>query len=91
MGQLALQSRLIDEGNPVRAKDVMALAGALARVLEKNGLERMGTPGERVAFDPVLHRSTGGAVLLEGTDVTVRGPGYRLGGKVLCKAMVQKE
>jgi molecular chaperone GrpE (heat shock protein) len=89
MAQLAVQSHLIDEGKPVGAKDVMALAQKLVRTLEKLGLVSFGAPGEETTFDPALHQVLGGGSPSIDAIVVIRMPGYRLGKKTLQKAMVE--
>jgi len=90
MGQLALQAHLVDQGKPIQAKDVMALALGLCRVFEKHGLERIGSPEEAVPFDQDRHQSMTGCTLETGAQVVIRVPGYRMGAKALRKALVER-
>jgi molecular chaperone GrpE (heat shock protein) len=89
LGQLALQARLLEEGKPVGARDVLALAGALARLFERQGLVPIAAAGDRVAYDPARHQPLGQASPGAGAAVVVRIPGYSLAGKVLRKVMVE--
>jgi len=91
MGQLALQARLMEQGKPVKAEDVMALAQGLCRVLENHGMEKVGEPEESVTFDPNIHQPMSGQIFQAGEQVRVRVPGYRVAGKNLRKALVTKE
>ena len=88
LGQLALQARLLEAGNPVEARDVMALARAVARVFEKQELVASSTPGEAAAFDPALHTPQGSAPA-PGAPITIQVPGYTFQGKVVRKALVE--
>lgn len=89
MSQLSLQSRLIDEGKPVGAKDVMALAQGLVCVFEKQGLAPFGEIGTETDFDPALHQPLGGPPPSAGTKVVVHVQGYKIEKKVVKKAMVE--
>jgi molecular chaperone GrpE (heat shock protein) len=90
--QLLTQAHLLEaEGKPVQARDVLAVARRLVRVLEEEGLTLDGRPGERVAFDPNRHAPLAGGAPAPGAAVVVRfaGAGYR--GRVLRKAGVETE
>ena len=89
VGQLALQSWLIDEGKPVTARDVMALALPLGRTFHKLGLTPLAAPGECVAFDPERHQPLSGAAPAPSANVEVRVPGFALGEKIVRKSLVQ--
>jgi molecular chaperone GrpE (heat shock protein) len=89
LGQLALQARLLEEGKPVGASDVLALAGALAHLFERQGLIALAAAGDREPYDPARHQPLGQASPAAGTEVVVRIPGYRLAGKILRKSMVE--
>ncbi|MBU1488135.1 nucleotide exchange factor GrpE [bacterium] len=89
MAQLALQSRLIEEGKPVGARDVMALAQGLVRVFEKQGLASFGEVGAETDFNPAQHQPLGGPAPGAGAKVVVRVQGYKLGSKVVKKALVE--
>jgi molecular chaperone GrpE (heat shock protein) len=89
MGQLALQSRLLDEGKSLAARDVMALAQALCRACERLGLSPLAAAGDTAAFDPDQHQSLAGSPLTAGQPVQVKIPGYRCGRQVLRKSFVE--
>jgi molecular chaperone GrpE (heat shock protein) len=90
--QLLTQAHLLEaEGKPVQARDVLAVARRLVRVLEEEGLTLDGRPGEQVAFDPNRHAPLAGETQSPGAAAVVRfaGVGYR--GRVLRKAGVETE
>ena len=89
LAQLALQRWLIDEGKPVAASDVAALAAGIAETLGRLGLAQLGAPGDRATFDPALHQPLSGAPPATGAAITVRMPGFRFGGQVVRRASVQ--
>ena len=89
LGQLALQARLLDEGKPIAAGDVMALAQALARAVERTGLTPLAAVGDRLPFNTDQHQPLNGPAPAAGTLVVVRIPGYQLDGKTLRKTFVE--
>jgi molecular chaperone GrpE (heat shock protein) len=89
LGQLALQARLLEEGKPIAAADVMALAQALARALERTGLIPLAAVGDRLPFNPDQHQPLHGPAPAAGSLVVVRIPGYQLDGKTLRKTFVE--
>jgi hypothetical protein len=90
--QLLTQAHLLEaEGKPVQARDVLAVARRLVRVLEEEGLTLDGRPGERAAFDPNRHAPLAGEVPASGAVVVVRFAGVGYQGCVLRKAGVEKE
>jgi molecular chaperone GrpE (heat shock protein) len=90
--QLVTQAHLLEaEGKPVQARDVLAVARRLVRVLEGEGLTLEGRVGERAAFDPARHAPLGGDAVAPGQPVVVRFVGVSCRGRVLRKAGVDKE
>src|SRR5262249_15991736 len=86
-GELVTQAHLLEaEGKPVQARDVVAVARRLVRVLEGEGLTLEGRVGERVAFDPGRHAPLGGDAGGPGPPVVVRFVGGRCRGRGLGKA-----
>src|SRR5262245_43602205 len=60
--QLLTQAHLLEvEGKPVQARDVLALARRLIRLLEDEGLTAEGRVGDTVLFDPNRHEPLGDA------------------------------
>lgn len=91
VSQLLTQVHLLEEGHPVQAKDVMAVAKRLVRVFEDNGLELAGNVGETVRFDPNHHEPlSAGASPKQGERVVVRFVGVAYRGKLLRKAGIEK-
>lgn len=90
LGQLAVQARLLEEGKPVGALDVMALALRLTAVFERLGLAALGAPGQRVAFHADQHQPFGGTSPAPGAVVVIKVPGYRLGERVVRKSLVER-
>jgi hypothetical protein len=87
-GQLALQAHLLEQGKPVAARDVLALAGGLARAWEKLGLTLLAQPGAAAAFDPAQHQPVEGFTPAPGAPVAITIPGCRLGERILRKSFV---
>lgn len=89
LSQLQTQAYLLAEGRPLQATDVMTLAMQLAQAAQDCGLEPVGSPGESLAFEPQTMQPLGEGPLQPGAQVTVRFVGYRLGGRVVHKALVE--
>jgi molecular chaperone GrpE (heat shock protein) len=88
--QLLTQAHLLEaEGKPLQARDVLAVARRLVRVLEGEGLTLDGRPGERAAFDPNRHAPLAGEAPPPGATVVVRFAGVGCRGRVLRKAGVE--
>jgi molecular chaperone GrpE (heat shock protein) len=90
VAQLLTQAHLLEvEGKPLQARDVLAVARRLVRLLEDEGLTPEGRIGEAVAFDPDRHEPLGGDFAPRpGQPVVVRLVGVSWQGRVLCKAGV---
>src|SRR5262249_20705378 len=70
--QLLTQAHLPEaEGKPVQARDVLAVARRLVRLLDDEGLTPEGAVGAPVAFDPDRHEPLGGD-LAPGQPAVVR-------------------
>ncbi len=90
VSQLKAQSALHEQGKPLQARDVLAVAGRIVRALERQGLVSEGAPGERSSYDPDRHTPlSAGAALQPGQAVIVRFPGISYRGKILYKAVVE--
>ena len=93
VSQLLTQAHLLEiEGKPVQAKDVLAVAKRLVRVLEDSGLTLEGRVGEIVSFNPDCHQPLSAAteaVAAVGQPVRVRFVGTSYRGKVLRKVGVE--
>jgi molecular chaperone GrpE (heat shock protein) len=79
---------LAEAGEDVERGDLATLARGLEKELVRAGLEPIGKTGAVTTFDVATHQRMSGGDVRAGTPVTVRLPGYRLGEKVLLKAMV---
>jgi len=92
VSQLATQAHLLSsEGKPVRAEDVLAVAGQLIRLLEDAGLTLEGAIGGSVPYDTARHSLLGsGQAPVSGVEVVVRFPAVLYRGKVIHKAGVEK-
>lgn len=88
LSNLALLMDLADAGSEVALVDLISLARSMERELARLGLERIGRAGEHAAFDIALHQRMSGGAVHPGADVRVSVPGFRLGTKVLLRAMV---
>lgn len=88
LSNLAAMAGWLDQGKQVEVRDLARLGRELEKILAKHGLERVGAPGERVAFDLAMHQRMSGGSVREGAEVTVQMPGYRVGQRVVLKAMV---
>ncbi len=90
LSQLRMQESLLDSGRDVAGSDVMAVARSFADAVTAAGLDPIGTPGEKLGFDPeTCQLLSGGEVPASGQEVVVRFPGYRYRRRVLRKALVE--
>ena len=88
LSNLAVLAAAARAGKDVAAEDMAALVGDAEKHLAGVGLQVIGAPGEASAFDVALHQRMSGGAVHSGTPVVVRIPGYKLGEKVLQKALV---
>jgi len=88
MSNLATLAELSEAGKEVPAADLIALVRSIEKELARCGMERVGRPGADAPFDTALHQRMSGGAVHAGTPVTVRVPGYRMGDRILLKAMV---
>jgi molecular chaperone GrpE (heat shock protein) len=91
VSQLTTQADLLEnQGKPVQARDVLAIARRLMRALERRGLVLVGAPGQQAHFDPAIHQAMNAGVNPQpGQAVTIRFAGVTYGGKMLVKAIVE--
>jgi molecular chaperone GrpE (heat shock protein) len=90
VAQLSTQAHLLEEGKPVQARDVLAVARRIVRALEDEGLAVEGTVGAEVSFDPDRHAPLGGGEVKRGEKVVVRFPAVCREGRVVHRAGVEK-
>ncbi len=88
LSTLAALIDLADSGREVDLHDVVVLFRVIERDFAAAGMERIGSVGEVCAFDPAVHSRMSGGAVSAGTVVTVHVPGYRMGRKILLKALV---
>ena len=88
LATLAGLSSMAEAGDEVEMADLVQLVHDLEKTLARAGMEQIGTVGQRAEFDVAGHQRMSGGAVKPGAPVTVRLPGYRLGDKVLLKAMV---
>ncbi len=88
MSNLSALAELSESGKDVPDGDLVSLFHAVEKELARAGLERVGRCGEDAPFDTAVHQRMSGGAVHAGTPVTVRVPGYRMGGRILIKAMV---
>lgn len=79
---------LAESGREVEIGDLIRLVRSVEKELAKAGLEPIGRVGEHAEFDVATHQRMSGGAVHAGTPVVVQLPGFRLGEKVLVKAMV---
>lgn len=89
--QVLTQSDLLEsQGKPVQARDVLAVARRMVRVLERHGMTIEGQVGGQAAFDPNRHTlMNSDAAILPGAPVTIRFVAVSYRGKILHKALVE--
>ena len=88
LSNLATLVELARKGAEIECGDFVQLFDTLERELARAGLERVGATGDAADFDVALHQRMSGSTVHAGTPVSVQAPGYRMGAKVLLKAMV---
>jgi molecular chaperone GrpE (heat shock protein) len=88
LANLATLATLAETGQQVEITDLLSLVRSLEEKLVRAGLEPIGHVGEQAPFDVTAHQRMSGGAVGPGTPVTVQLPGYRMGEKVLMKAMV---
>lgn len=79
---------MAEAGQNVQAGDLVQLLKDVEKAFARAGLEPIGHTGEHTTFDVAHHQRMSGGTVHAGTPVTVRVPGFRMGEKVLAKAMV---
>lgn len=78
-------------GEDVKVDDLLQLIASLEKVLTRAGLEVIGRSGEASHFDPAVHQRMSGGSVSDGVPVKIEVPGYRMGERVLQKALVSAE
>jgi molecular chaperone GrpE (heat shock protein) len=91
LSNAAVLGALAKSGKEVAASDALALLADIERQLGRAGVERIGEVGEEIRFDTAQHQRMSGGTARADSKAVVRMPGYRLGERVLLKAMVSVE
>jgi len=88
LANLTTLCAMAEAGEQTEGGDLVGLVRSLEKELARAGLAPIGRVGEETAFDVATHQRMSGGAVRPGTPVTVQIPGYRLGDKVLMKALV---
>ena len=88
LANLMALAAMAEAGREVEVTDLTQLIRGLEKELARAGLEAIGRPGEKTTFETAWHQRMSGGAVQSGIPVTIHLPGYRLGDKVLLKAMV---
>jgi molecular chaperone GrpE (heat shock protein) len=88
LGNLNVLTAMADAGREVETGDLIQLIKGLEKELGRAGLEPIGAVGEKTLFAVASHQRMSGGAVRDGVPVTVQIPGYRLGEKILSKALV---
>ena len=91
LSNIAVLRDAASAGEDVLVDDLLHLVASLEKVLTRAGLEVIGHSGDASCFDPVVHQRMSGGSVRDGVPVKIEVPGYRLGGRVLQKALVSVE
>lgn len=83
--QLPTLRKAADQNPALSAQTVLDLMLPFEEFVHDVGFETLGTPGERVPFDPTLHQ---GAGLSPGEPAKIKTVGYRYRGQLLARARV---
>lgn len=92
MAQLFTQEHLLkNEGKPIQAKDVLAVAMKLVRTFESSGVKIEGTIAETTSFDANRHDLLSvNESVADGEPVVIRMPAVKFGERVIRKMMVSR-
>ena len=82
----AMQARHVEKGD-LNPADLLQVALSFRKILEKRGMEQIGTAGEEQPYDPALHQMLDGTNLRPGVAVLIRFAGFRFNGKIIAKAL----
>ncbi len=81
----AMQVRHAEKGD-LNLSDLLQVALSFRKILEKRGVEQIGTVGEQQPFDPALHKMLDGTCPQPGVAVLIRFAGCRFNGRIIAKA-----
>ena len=81
----AMQARHAEKGD-LNPADLLQVALSFRKILEKRGVEQIGTAGEEQPYDPALHQMLDATHPRPGVAVLIRFAGFRFNGKIIAKA-----
>jgi hypothetical protein len=91
LAQLALLRSLALQGKEIKTANIFKLITLIEETLAEAGLEQLYHCGETLPFNgEQMSPATSGVNLREGDAVIVRMPGFRYRGKVILKALAEK-
>jgi molecular chaperone GrpE (heat shock protein) len=92
VSQILTQADLLEQqGKPVQAADILAVARRIVRAVERHGIAFEGKIGGQAAYDPNLHTLMNkDSVPKPGQTVTIRFVGISYKNKMIYKAIVEQ-
>ena len=81
----AMQSRH-DEKSDMNPFDLLQVASSFRKIFAEQGLEQIGTVGEKQPYDPAFHQMLDSIRPRPGEAVLIRFAGFRFNGKLIAKA-----
>jgi molecular chaperone GrpE (heat shock protein) len=88
LGNLNVLTAMAEAGREVDTGDLIQLIKGLEKEFGRAGLEPIGAVGEKTLFAVASHQRMSGGAVHDSVPVIVQVPGYRLGAKILIKALV---
>jgi molecular chaperone GrpE (heat shock protein) len=91
LSQLKMLAALMDSGSEIIGNSVMALVRQLIDAVEKAGMEPIAACGKEIPFDPRACEAMAADIsFLPEEPVVVRFVGYRYKGRIIRKALVER-
>ncbi len=81
----AMQARQTEKGG-LNPADLLQVVSSFRKILEKRGLEQIGSVGDEMPYDPVLHQMLDGSCPPPGEAVSIRFAGFRFNDRIIAKA-----
>jgi molecular chaperone GrpE (heat shock protein) len=88
LANVAALTAAAEAGRRGEGGDLISLIHSLEKDFARAGLEAIGKVGQKTEFAVAWHQRMSGGAVHPGTPVTVQFPGYRMGTRMLMKAMV---
>ena len=88
LSSIDVLTALEKKGKNVAIADLINLIESIKKEFNRAGLETIGNVGEESLFDTKMFQRMSGGSVHANTPVIVQAPGYRMGEKILLKAMV---